>query len=385
MDLDKQILDKLKASHGTSKYTIFIPEPPPLNFYYKHKLLHSTSSIAPLPKISFQPTEKPTEVFLTQVSGKKAKKQKSQFLKVFSTCLKEEIDREYSDVNQVANWLQGVKFLQPLSKMRMKLLGKKLNSKRYRRGEYLFCDNQPLHLIFIVLCGEVHVIKDGKRVETRSPRDVVGEHALIEQENSEMSARACTEAYTLHISVKFFMEILGSDQFKSSINIMRILRKIKLFANIPILQLLSLSNKLKPETIRKGTIIYSSNEIPNSFYVLTHGEVQENIVISKNFDQDRQIIRSGEYFGSRDLILAVPRRSSAVALTKSVVYTIPQVLFEEYNKVQKKKELDNDDLCTPLLPSASFSRQNSDLSFVGSPKFFHRHSHASSSSDQSLP
>jgi len=71
------------------------------------------------------------------------------------------------------------------------------------------------------------------------------------------------------------------------------------------------------------------------------------------------VIKSGEYFGSRDLILAYPRRSSAVALVKSTVYKIPQKLFNAYIQEKHRKTDEYTDYENSMMHSKSYSRQPS--------------------------
>lgn len=358
MDLDQQILDRLSNAEPTSGFRIFLPNPPPVDFYYKQKPFIPLPTKSFLPKPCTKLIQKKQKLFLTQVAPMH-KAIRPSYIKVFSTCLKLTEEREYSEIMEVANWLKDVMFLYPMTNVRLKLLGKHMRSRSYRRAEYLYYENSPLSLFFVVLSGEVSILSNGKRVEIRSLRDIVGENAFIVKENFLFAARAITEVHALYIPISKFMEILGSDPLKSSINIMRILRDIDLFSNISIIKLLSLSNKLKPITVKKGSIIYDFNQVSDSLYILTHGLIQESIRISENFEEDKKIIKSGEYFGSRDLILAYPRRSSAVALVKSTVYKIPQKLFDAYFQEKFEKTDEYADYENSIIISRSYSRQPS--------------------------
>jgi CRP-like cAMP-binding protein len=333
MNLDQAVLSSLKSNNFPSEYRIYASKPSLNNFYLKLKPLKpiglsTTLAVAPLPIIK----KTNSSVFLTQIIPKKTNK--ASFIKIFSTCLKNKEDREYSEVIEVSKWMKDVVFLNTVSKFKLKILAQHVLSKHYRRGDYLFkADEAPGHL-YIILNGEVTLIRNSKKIDFRTLRDVVGENGLVCNKTPLYDAKTSTEVHALCIPIPLFLEILGSDQLKSSIDTMKILASIDLFGNIPILKLIILSNKLQTMIIKKGETIYNFDQKPHSFYIILHGKVQEKTKISEGLDYDVKIFKSGDYFGSRDLILNYPRRSSAEGVTRSVIHPIPQFLFNLY--MQKK-------------------------------------------------
>ena len=354
MELDKAIIARLNSSQ-THGYQIIIPQASSSQFYYKQKLLPKSflpnTTITKLPKLT--PVNKSKPLFMTQLIPS-TKPSKTSFKRIFSTCFKSTSEREYGEVSEVAQWLRDVVFLSGLKKMKFQDLGKHFLSRFYRTGEFIFRDQEPLINIYIILNGQVSLFYEKKKIEVRSLRDVIGENALIPDQNSSYSARAISEVHILYISVPKFIEILGTDTLKTKIDLMRILKSIKLFENISLLRLLSLSKRLNSVKIKKGTIIYSFNQKPSAFYVLIHGLVQENTKISEKFDEDIRIIKPNEFFGSRDLILNYPRRSSSFALVKSLIYPIPKELFVLY--IKKCNFVPHDDI-----ESIPLSRQSNHL------------------------
>ncbi|OMJ91041.1 hypothetical protein SteCoe_6507 [Stentor coeruleus] len=323
MERDKKICEYIKSLNSTAGYKIFKPQALLPEFYFKSKKLQ-TSNSSPLLNKTLPPLKnQPSKTFMTQLPNI-SKNKKTSFTKIFATCLKNKEEREYSEVIEVAKWLRDVIFFYPMSRVKLQKMGKVLSAKHYRRGEYLYLSNHPLQYLYIILNGDIDIILNNKKVDVRSLRDVVGENGLLDKTNSQCSARASTEVHVLYINITTFYGLLGSDQMKYSLDLMKILRNVELFSSVSTMKLSSLANRLKLINVTKGSIIYNYRQNPVSFFILTNGMVHEKI---KTFSdvEDIKELKPGDHFGSRDLIFKCPRRSNAVAASNCVLYEVPRM------------------------------------------------------------
>lgn len=328
MERDKKICEYIKSLNSTAGFKIFKPQALLPEFYFKSKKLQTSESSPLLNKTLPSIKNQPSKTFMTQLPNI-SKNKKTSFTKIFATCLKNKEEREYSEVIEVAKWLRDVIFFYSMSRVKLQKMGKVLSAKHYRRGDYLYIKSQPLNNLYIILNGDIDIISNNKKIDVRSLRDVVGENGLLDKTNSQSSARASTDVHVLYISITTFYGLLGSDQMKYTLDLMKILRNVELFASISTMKLSSLANRLKLIDAPKGTVIYNYRQIPVSFFILTNGIVHEKIKTYSDVDDVKEL-RPGDHFGSRDLIFSCPRRSNAIAASNCVLYEVPMSVFNMY-------------------------------------------------------
>ena len=201
------------------------------------------------------------------------------------------------------------------------LASAQVNLREYPKGEIIFHEGDTPHSLYILLAGEVHILKDtfsGRRIflsEINEPGDMFGEVYEVLKQPYDMYVETVTPVRLLEISSKLFTWDAGGELSRSALKIQRNLMRI--FA-------------------RKAYFMH------NKIKVLASGSLREKIV--RFLFLELQGKRELELTGSREFMaayLAVTRpslsrelsamqRDGIIAVEGKSIKVLDMDKFEEY-------------------------------------------------------
>lgn len=330
MDIDLKIKNLVNQSFSCS-FPILKIFPASRSFYKSKKPLPKPCKPSTLLKKSLPSlhSQSKPDFFLTQVFSKPKPSNPSS--KIFSICLKPQNDRKRDELSTVCNWIQEIMFFYPLSAQKQVLLSKNFESKYFRKGEFLFNDNERIDKIYFLLDGYVEIFEGEAKYGNRQVREIVGENSFVE-DLSTLRAKAKAEVHCLCIETCKLLEILEKEPVFVYIQLTVILKNFPLFKEIPFLKLFMFSKRLSPLALqRPSCVVYQPGESSSSFFILISGQVKEKFGTINTYE-DIKLISEGSIFGSRDYLLKIPRRSLAQATFPSQVFQIHAKLVQSFLK-----------------------------------------------------
>ena len=112
------------------------------------------------------------------------------------------------------------------------LASAQVNLREYPKGEIIFHEGDTPHSLYILLAGEVHILKDtfsGRRIflsEINEPGDMFGEVYEVLKQPYDMYVETVTPVRLLEISSKLFTWDAGGELSRSALKIQRNLMRI---------------------------------------------------------------------------------------------------------------------------------------------------------------
>jgi HEAT repeat protein len=106
--------------------------------------------------------------------------------------------------------LKGVPLLSDLSGEQLLPVTEIVQRKTFEAGDVVFAEGEPGDHLYVVLDGEVDVLKGGERVATLGTKECFGEMALLDQSPRSASIRARKELELLAISRDDFQDLLDT-------------------------------------------------------------------------------------------------------------------------------------------------------------------------------
>ncbi len=115
---------------------------------------------------------------------------------------------------------------------------------------------------------------------------------------------------------------------KQPMNMIRFLQKIPLFQALTTEQLRSISKDVQPRKFGQGDVIFREGDPGRVLYLVQSGQVR--IYVNGLDGSETSVIlfgRPGDMFGELAVIDGLPRSATAVALDKTLLYTISRESF----------------------------------------------------------
>jgi len=101
-----------------------------------------------------------------------------------------------------------------------------------------------------------------------------------------------------------------------------LLREAPLFANLPEEQLEALAVDLGRRTFAKGMIIFHKGSLGQNLYLIESGIVRIFILGESGNELTMNVFGSGDSFGELSMLDGFPRSAGAIAMEKTVTYTL---------------------------------------------------------------
>jgi CRP-like cAMP-binding protein len=110
--------------------------------------------------------------------------------------------------NDFHDFLKKVPLFADLNKDELNLLEQAATSLDYPAGKVLMTEGSFAHEMFVIISGQVEVLRDGERVAEIGPGSFVGEMAMLTHSRRNSTVQTTTEAEVLHIDGRSFSNLL---------------------------------------------------------------------------------------------------------------------------------------------------------------------------------
>ena len=210
--------------------------------------------------------------------------------------------------NSLRIGLERSRYLAKLEKFQKEKIVEAIEIKHFKEDEVvIYAGTKCNSLIIFILKGE---IISGS--EKYSKFDIIGENELLgisasSYKRDYVCSCDCIIGIISKIAIDNMFEFPLRKILKTN-KILKILKKINIFRNIPLGKLEALISKLKSVKFDRNEIIFEQDEPGDILYIIKSGEV----TIKMNDQIVRQVIKN-DYFGERSLILSEPRTATVIS------------------------------------------------------------------------
>lgn len=127
------------------------------------------------------------------------------------------------------NRLHSLTIFRELDRNELEIINKFFFAKKAEKGFFLFVQDMPGELLYIIVSGRVEIIKktkDNERIVLASmgPDEIIGEMSLIDMEPRSATCRVTENSVLLGVTKKAFNELLDSNPRIAAKILMSLLR-----------------------------------------------------------------------------------------------------------------------------------------------------------------
>jgi CRP-like cAMP-binding protein len=202
-------------------------------------------------------------------------------------------------------------------------LARIVRSRHYGPGQVIIRECERGEEFFLIRSGKVLVSARERGRETTlaelTSGDSFGERALLGDLVRTASVKALTDTDLLVMGREDFDRIMkersgGADMVDNAYHRqVDMLRRIPLFAELPVRQLQSLWSRLSLRKVKEGEVIVKKGEEGKEFFIIVTGEFTASTADDGADTVCGSPMKEGEYFGEIALLEEVPRTARVVA------------------------------------------------------------------------
>ena len=240
------------------------------------------------------------------------------------------------DLETRISYLRSISFLRHVSDDALSALAQRMTLRSYPEGALLFDVSTPGDALYIVHTGEVEILtEDDLPLAVVRPGSVVGEMGFLTGGERRVKARAIRPVSALVLSRADYDALsVVYPELKRAIDHALAQRagRTALRPTPERLQSLDAFQGLDPQALSEivqhldalvypaGATIYDVGEQADYLYFVIEGEVQ---VTEREEDGERSYrVRPGQFFGEQEILAEDSRRSTAVALQRTVCWSL---------------------------------------------------------------
>lgn len=101
-----------------------------------------------------------------------------------------------------------------------------------------------------------------------------------------------------------------------------VLQQTPVFADLPASDLADLAERMSQRTFGRGMIIFHKGSVGQSLYLIGSGRVRIFLLSETGREISLEVLSSGDYFGELALLDDLPRSAGALAMERTVTYTL---------------------------------------------------------------
>lgn len=101
-----------------------------------------------------------------------------------------------------------------------------------------------------------------------------------------------------------------------------VLKQTPVFADLPATDLADLAERMSQRTFGRGMIIFHKGSVGQSLYLIGSGRVRIFLLSETGREISLEVLSSGDYFGELALLDDLPRSAGALAMERTVTYTL---------------------------------------------------------------
>jgi ATP-binding cassette subfamily B protein len=204
-------------------------------------------------------------------------------------------------------------------------------------GETILSEGEAGDCAYLIAAGKVRAFKEGPAGQsmvlgTLGGGDLFGEQALLRNEPRMASARAAEDVVLFRIPRVDFDELLREhadigpymERLMRQRAVSNFLRLATFLGALPARQVMALLDQLQECRFQSGETIIREGEMGDRMFILKSGEVK-----ATRGETLLAVLKEGDYFGERSLILREPRYASMIARTPVECFSLSREAFED--------------------------------------------------------
>jgi CRP-like cAMP-binding protein len=286
-------------------------------------------------------------------------------------CAKPPRDRSSLEKKCIERWMESVPFFADMGKQKLKDLIEVLNTESFEEGQALVKQGEDADSLYIVLEGTIGIFfnEGTEPVAYVKPINIIGESSLEKGNRRIATAKAMSVVITIKLMAEDFENVALKTKLDRKAEMAKFIKSIKFFSEWPYSKILNLVSNMFMMTYKKGTVIYDVGDDAIQFYVVYKGGVSLEVEIpiqskfiwpkerhkwglSKNmktFKNQLKLLKPGDFFGEREIIVNHRRDCKAVVVQESTVIYIlnKEYLLEIINAKEKDYLLNRGDSPPP--------------------------------------
>jgi len=247
----------------------------------------------------------------------KIKERKEEIGKDIFTILKNK-NIEKEDSNLIENCLISHFFMKTLNKQARDAVIQEMSLVEVKKNKYIFEQGNIGNFFYILKQGTAQLIINNKVVKELKIGESFGELALLHDAPRSGTIVAVTDCLLWTLERKNFRKIIEHITKLNYEENLRFIDSIPILSHIEQYQKTILSSSLFKEEFEPKTLIVKKGELANCLYIIKSGEVE-------CVDDDGNVIRilkSGDNFGERSILVDTKRTMDVITKTKCVCYSI---------------------------------------------------------------
>jgi CRP-like cAMP-binding protein len=281
-------------------------------------------------------------------------------INIAKVCEKHFLLRHKIEKNALQEWTKDVPFFQKLGRHTAIEVCNKLRTAYYKPGDVLIQEGSNGNEIYILVEGIVEVYKKGTEgaITEITPKNTLGEQALITGSLRNATLKAKDDVAVLVLCKEDYTGIVLKQKQKERFQNIDFLRSIKLLQDWSTAKVNQLAGALFSVRYVKDAVIYNFDEKAMDFYILKEGKVFIEAVVqnrkgnrwpigpnewevattTSRYLKNTRTCTRGDYFGEKELILDVARKSRAVSKSDNTeLLVLSADMFKKlFNEADKK-------------------------------------------------
>jgi len=191
-------------------------------------------------------------------------------------------------------------------------------ARTYQEGELILAENDPVNAFYVILSGQVRLLRGDRKIRVLGEKDVFGLEAMVFKKRSPFTARAATPCRVMVYDTEAFDDFLYARPraFRELVlSLLRQLTDAALAANGE--EAFVLSSDVEVRHYRDGEIVIREGEESQEFYRLVSTDAGLRVTL-KGVEIGR-IDRPGDFFGEMACLLKAPRQATVSSMGESLV------------------------------------------------------------------
>ena len=199
------------------------------------------------------------------------------------------------------------------------------------KDEIIIKEGDKGDFFYVIEQGTVEfskMIKDSMRVVGRAGKSqAFGDLALLHDCPRAASCIALEACHLWRVGQDIFRQVLAKQRQSKDDEIIKILRKVKLFSNFTNDKLGKVASIATFKNFTKDEYIIKKGELGREFYMVKEGTVIVRNIVVGNASYEDQKLSKGDYFGERALLTSEPHVADVVADENCIILCLTRKQF----------------------------------------------------------
>ncbi|WP_448384140.1 cyclic nucleotide-binding domain-containing protein [Desulfosoma sp.] len=191
-------------------------------------------------------------------------------------------------------------------------------ARTYQEGELILAENDPVNAFYVILSGQVRLLRGDRKIRVLGEKDVFGLEAMVFKRRSPFTARASTPCRVMVYDAEAFDDFLYTRPRAFRELVLSLLRQLTDAAlDADGEEAFVLSSDVEVRHYRDGEIVIREGEDSQEFYRLVSSEAGLRVTL-KGVEIGR-IDQPGDFFGEMACLLKAPRQATVTSMGESLV------------------------------------------------------------------